>query len=104
VWWVWIYTSWVTNWLDPGTTAVWLMRFVLMIAGLVLSTSIPEAFEGRGLALALSYTFMQVGRSAFTAWVLKERPSDEHRNFQRITAWFVVSAVLWIAGAWSETS
>jgi low temperature requirement protein LtrA len=54
VWWVRIYTNWVTNWLDPGKTAVWLMLFVLMIAGLVLSTSIPEAFEGRGLALALS--------------------------------------------------
>ena len=21
VWWVWIYTSWITNWLDPGTHA-----------------------------------------------------------------------------------
>ena len=21
VWWVWIYTSWVTNWLDPGQAA-----------------------------------------------------------------------------------
>jgi len=98
VWWVWIYTSWVTNWLDPGKTAVRLMLFVLMIAGLVLSTSIPEAFEGRGLAFALSYTFMQVGRSAFTAWVLKDIRPANHRNFQRITAWFVVSAALWIAG------
>ena len=25
VWWVWIYTSWVTNWLDPETTPVRLM-------------------------------------------------------------------------------
>ena len=54
VWWVWIYTSWVTNWLDPAKTAVRLMLFVLMDAGLVLSTSIPEAFEGRGLAFALA--------------------------------------------------
>jgi low temperature requirement protein LtrA len=98
VWWVWIYTSWVTNWLDPGETAVRLMLFVLMIAGLVLSTSIPEAFEGRGLAFALAYSFMQVGRSAFTMWALKNVSPANHRNFQRITAWFVVSAVLWIAG------
>ena len=98
VWWVWIYTSWVTNWLDPAKTAVRLMLFVLMVAGLVLSTSIPEAFEGRGLAFALAYSFMQVGRSAFTMWVLKDVSPANHRNFQRITAWFVVSAVLWIAG------
>jgi len=98
VWWVWIYTSWVTNWLDPGKTPVRLMLFVLMIAGLVLSTSIPEAFEGRGLAFALAYTLMQVGRSVFTMRVLRDVSPEKHRNFQRITAWFVVSAVLWIGG------
>jgi low temperature requirement protein LtrA len=98
VWWVWIYTSWVTNWLDPAKTAVRLMLFVLMVAGLVLSTSIPEAFEGRGLAFALAYTFMQVGRSAFAMWALKDVSPANHRTFQRITAWFVVSAPLWIAG------
>jgi low temperature requirement protein LtrA len=98
VWWVWIYTSWVTNWLDPAKTAVRFMLFVLMVAGLVLSTSIPEAFESRGLAFALAYSLMQVGRSAFTMWALKDVSPANHRTFQRITAWFLVSAVLWIAG------
>ena len=51
VWWVWIYTSWITNWLDPEQTPVRLMLFALMLGGLVLSTSIPKAFEERGLAL-----------------------------------------------------
>ena len=37
VWWVWIYTSWVTNWLDPDSTPVRFMLFGLMMAGLVLS-------------------------------------------------------------------
>ena len=27
VWWVWIYTSWVTNWLDPERTPVRLLLF-----------------------------------------------------------------------------
>src|SRR5436853_5054275 len=40
VWWVWIYTSWITNWLDPEQTPVRVGLFVLMLAGLVLSTSI----------------------------------------------------------------
>ena len=47
VWWVWIYTSWVTNWLDPDKAPVRLMLFVLMLAGLLLSTSLPHAFEAR---------------------------------------------------------
>src|SRR5262245_22631175 len=41
VWWVLIYTSWVTNWLDPDKTQVRVMLFLLMLAGLVLSTSLP---------------------------------------------------------------
>src|SRR3954447_17089637 len=42
VWWVWVFTAWITNWLDPEQTAVRLMLFALMIAGLLLSTTIPK--------------------------------------------------------------
>src|SRR5262245_49618651 len=41
VWWVWIYTSWTANWLDPELTPVRLMLMVLMLAGLVMSAAIP---------------------------------------------------------------
>src|SRR5438045_2338437 len=50
VWWVWIYTSWITNWLDPDRLAVRIMLFALMLGGLVLSSSIPKAFDSRGIA------------------------------------------------------
>src|SRR5438270_4098680 len=49
VWWVWVYTSWITNWLNPELTPVRVLLFALMLGGLVLSTSIPLAFESRGL-------------------------------------------------------
>ena len=52
VWWVWIYTAWVTNWLDPERTAVRLLLFALMVIGLVMSASIPKAFEERAWAFA----------------------------------------------------
>ena len=48
VWWVWVYTSWITNWLNPELTPVRVLLFLLMLGGLVLSTSIPKAFESRG--------------------------------------------------------
>ena len=41
VWWVWVYTSWITNWLNPEKTPVRLLLFALTLGGLVLSTSIP---------------------------------------------------------------
>jgi low temperature requirement protein LtrA len=102
VWWVWVYTSWVTNWLDPDQTAVRLMLFVLMIAGLLLSTCIPKAFEGRGLAFAVAFAAMQVGRTAFFTWSLRAAHEHLRRNFLRILIWLSVSGVFWIAGGFAE--
>jgi low temperature requirement protein LtrA len=103
VWWVWVFTAWITNWLDPEQTAVRLMLFALMVAGLLLSTSIPKAFEGhafesRGLTFALAYAAMQVGRSAFFLLSVPKSETGHRLNFIRILAWFSVSAVFWIAG------
>ena len=53
MWWAWIDTAWITNWLNPERTAVRLMLFGLMLAGLVLSASIPKAFDDRALPFAL---------------------------------------------------
>lgn len=98
VWWVWVYTSWVTNWLDPQRNSVRLMLLVLMLAGLVLSTSIPEAFGGKGLAFASAYVFMQLGRSLFMMWALRGHNPGNYRNFQRISIWLAVSGMVWITG------
>lgn len=102
VWWVWVFTSWVTNWMDPRRTAVKFLLFTLMLAGLVLSSSLPEAFETRGLAFAAAYVFMQVGRSAFMLWALRHHNPDNFRNFLRITQWLVLSGIFWLAGGLVE--
>jgi low temperature requirement protein LtrA len=101
VWWVWIYTSWVTNWLDPEATPVRLMLFALMFLGLLLSTSIPEAFGEKGLIFACAYVAIQLGRSLFAMACLKRSPVN-FRNFQRISAWLAISGLFWIAGGLSE--
>jgi low temperature requirement protein LtrA len=102
VWWVWIYTSWVTNWLDPARTLVRLLLLGLMLAGLLLSTSIPEAFESRGLVFAAAYVTMQIGRSAFALWAVGRDDPGLTRNFQRIISWLALSGLLWIAGGLAE--
>jgi low temperature requirement protein LtrA len=102
VWWVWIDTSWATNWLDPQTTPVRLMLFALMLAGLVLSTSIPQAFEGRGVSFAGAYAAMQVGRCLFALWAFRRHSPSNFRNFQRITVWRAMASAFWIAGAFVE--
>jgi low temperature requirement protein LtrA len=102
VWWVWIYTTWITNWLDPERTPVRLMLLALMLAGLVLSTSIPTAFDEGGLTFAAAYVSMQVGRSVFMLWALGDEQPANSRNFQRITVWLSVSGVFWIFGGFAE--
>ena len=92
VWWVWIFTSWVTNWLDPDRTPVRILLFLLMLGGLVLSTSLPAAFGTRGLAFGLAFAAMQVGRSAVTLWLLPASEQGMRRNFIRILAWLSASA------------
>jgi low temperature requirement protein LtrA len=98
VWWVWVYTSWITNWLNPEMTPVRILLFLMMLGGLVLSTSIPTAFDGRGLWFAIAYAAMQVGKTIFL-WVSTPHSRTLARlSAVRITAWLSVSAVFWIAG------
>ncbi len=102
-WWVWIFTAWVTNWLDPERTPVRLLLFALMLAGLLFSTALPEAFGESALVMAGAYVAMQVGRSLFMLWALRGPASPgNRRNFQRITLWLATAGVLWIAGALLE--
>jgi low temperature requirement protein LtrA len=102
VWWVWVFTSWVTNWLDPEHPLVRLLLLMLMLAGLLLSIALPDAFAGRGLLFAGAYVFMQVGRTLFMLWALGGAAPANKRNFQRITAWLVSSGVLWLVGGWLD--
>src|ERR1700722_8505274 len=102
VWWVWVYTAWVTNWLNPELTPVRILLFLLMLGGLVLSTSIPKAFESRGLWFAMAYAGMQVGRAIF--WLLSTPRARilARMNAFRVLVWLSVSAVFWIAGGLAE--
>jgi low temperature requirement protein LtrA len=102
VWWVWVYTSWITNWLDPEQTPVRILLFLLMLGGLVLSTSIPKAFETRGLWFALAYAAMQVGRTVFLLLSTPPGQTVARMNTLRILVWLSMSAIFWIAGGFAQ--
>ncbi|WP_035727699.1 low temperature requirement protein A [Bradyrhizobium murdochi] len=98
VWWVWVFTTWITNWLNPEKTPVRLLLFAMMLGGLVLSTSIPKAFDERGLWFAIAYAGMQVGKTIFL-WLSTPPSRPRTRmNAVRIAVWLSVSAIFWIAG------
>jgi low temperature requirement protein LtrA len=96
VWLGWAYTTWVTNWLDPGRIPVRLLLLGLAVTSLVMSAAVPAAFGSRGILVGGAYALMQIGRSVFAVAALRGR--QLRRNFQRILAWCLASGVLAVAG------
>jgi len=99
VWWLWIDTTWVTNWLDPDRVPVRTMLLVLMLLGLLMSSAIPEAFGDKALLFAIPYVLIQLGRPLFTVWAMGRHWPENAVNFRRITVWQAVSGGFWLAGA-----
>ena len=102
VWFAWVYTIWATNWFDPHRGPVRLLLFELMLAGLFLSTSLPEAFGERAFVFAIAYVVTQVGRSLFMIWATRHHDPANFRSFQRIGAWFAFSGIFWLVGSAME--
>lgn len=102
VWWVWVYTAWVTNWLDPDKSAVRWMLILLMVCGLVFSTSIPDAFGSRAVLFVTAYVVMQIGRAIFTILTMIRFEPANALNVTRLTIWFALSAMFWFAGAFID--
>jgi low temperature requirement protein LtrA len=96
IWLVWVYTTWVTNWLDPDQIAVRLLLLGLAVASLIMSAALPAAFSARGLAVGVAYAVMQIGRSVFAVVALRGRPLQ--RNYQRILSWCLISGTLAVLG------
>ena len=101
IWWVWIYTVWATNWLDPEKLPVRVMLLALMLPGLMMSAAIPQAFGERGLWFAGAYATSQVGRTLFVLWAAAGNDLMV-RNFQRILVWLTLASLVWIAGGFAE--
>jgi low temperature requirement protein LtrA len=104
VWLAWAYTTWVTNWMDPGRLQLRVLLVVLMLVSLTMSAALPRAFSGggvlsAGLVVGCAYAVQQVGRSAFMVVTL-HGPANEslRRNFERILAWCVLSGVFAVGG------
>ncbi|MDQ4002019.1 MAG: low temperature requirement protein A, partial [Actinomycetota bacterium] len=105
VWWAWVYTTWIANWFDPDRLPVRLLLVALMLASLVMSVAIPEAFGERGLMFALAYVTIQVGRTVFVVIALNKslgRSDPLSRNFQRVLFWLATAGVLWVVGGLLE--
>ena len=98
MWWLWVETAWLTNWLNPDHPAVRSMLFALMLLGLVIASAIPEAFGDKAALFAVSFAVSLVGRGVFAVLAFRRSRPDHVRNFLRLTIWSATASVFWIAG------
>ncbi|MFE4727073.1 low temperature requirement protein A [Microbacterium sp. NPDC056736] len=99
LWWAWVSTTWVTNWLDPVALPVRGVVIGLAFVALVMSVAIAEAFGERAWAFALAYVVLQIGRTAFIVWATRRHDRQVSHDFTLVLVWTAVAAGLWIAGA-----
>ena len=60
IWWAWAAYAWLTNEVDPDRTRVRVATFAAMVAMLVASLALPEAFGEHALLFALAYLAIRV--------------------------------------------
>ncbi|WP_328416654.1 low temperature requirement protein A [Micromonospora sp. NBC_00389] len=97
VWFVWVYTAWLTNWLQPNEAPVRALLIGLMLGSLLMSAAIPEAFADTGLLFAVVYATVQMGRTLFALWAVQGQ-SWLADGFQKTLPWFVGTSVLVVLG------
>lgn len=98
VWWAWMYTTWATNWIDPDRGLNRMVIGAVMIASLLMACAVPTAFARDGGLFVGAYLAVQIGRSLYTSWAMGEWRGENNFNLLRITLWFALSGIAWIAG------
>ncbi|MBM7502954.1 low temperature requirement protein A [Agromyces aurantiacus] len=99
LWWAWVSTTWVTNWLDPVKLPVRLAVIALAFTAFVMSASIAEAFGDRAWAFALAYVVLKLGRAVFMVWATSRHDGRVAREFGNVLVWALGGSALWIVGA-----
>jgi low temperature requirement protein LtrA len=98
IWWAWINTTWMVNWFDPGSHRVRVVLIGVMLASLLMSAAVPDAFGAHGVLFAGAYVVLQIGRNLAGA-VLLPRDHPLRLVFERIVAWSLASGALWVWGS-----
>ncbi|MFG2053311.1 low temperature requirement protein A [Micromonospora sp. NPDC048930] len=96
-WWVWVFTAWTTNRLNPAQPAIQLVIIPIMLGTLIMAGAVPTAFGEGGMIFAATYVAIQVGRALFVTGAMRGREVAIGSLQQLI--WSCFSGCVWIAGA-----
>lgn len=99
LWWAWVSTTWVTNWLDPVKLPVRAAVIGLAFVAFVMSAAIAEAFGDRAWTFALAYITLKLGRAVFMVWSTARHDPQVSHDFGNVLVWALAGSALWIVGA-----
>lgn len=94
---VWSNTMWVTSLFDTRRLPVRTLLIAVMVASLLLTTSITEGFGQRALIFAVAYAAILIGRPAFILLSTMDAPLRDH--FIRTLIWASITGAGWVVGA-----
>jgi low temperature requirement protein LtrA len=97
VWGAWNHIAWITNYFDLGDRAPRLVLIGLMLASLIMSSSLFGAFEDHGLAFSGALSASLLGGQVSTL-VAVGRRHPLSPVFERVVIWWIPVCVFLIAG------
>ena len=101
VWWAWSAYAWMTNAIDVENTVTRLIVFAAMTAGFFMALAVPHAFQDEAAWFAVAYFVVRVLNSALYAWGVRGDP-EVLRAVARLSPWFVVAALVALAGGFVD--
>jgi len=98
VWGAWIHPTWMANSVDRSTRSVRLMLIGVMLASLMLSSSVPEAFGERGLVFAMAALVAILAGATMLVLAAIGRGHHLSGVFERVLIWWSVIGMIRFAG------
>ncbi|WP_192579659.1 low temperature requirement protein A [Micromonospora sp. AMSO31t] len=101
LWWVWYRLVWATNRYDSTRPAIQVLVIGTTLGSLLMAIAVPAAYGDRGLLFAGVYVAIQIVRPL---WIILIGTNKEVRLVSvRAFFWALISAVPWIAGAFTSS-
>jgi low temperature requirement protein LtrA len=102
LWWVWVLTVWLTDLFNPRLLIIQNLVIAAAVGVIVMTSAMPFAYHGRGLVFVLAFYAIHLARDAVVIPATRVNRDIQARSI-RVTFWLGVSAVPWLAGAFTDS-
>ena len=101
VWWAWSAYAWMTNAIDIENSITRLIMFTAMAAGFFMALAVPDAFQDEAAWFAVAYFVVRILNTALYTWGARNDPVLLRATL-RLAPWFLVAALVALAGGFAD--